>query len=81
MCALHGTRADAHSPTAASATSASDAMGIIGQCGAECRLPGIALLSVELAKYCACMLVCQSRVVLILIGHENITVLCGGGMA
>ena len=48
-------KADAHSLTAASATSASNAMGIIRQCSAECRLPGIALLSVELAKYSACL--------------------------
>ena len=52
---MRGMKADVHSLTAASTTSASDAMGIIGQCSAECRLLGITLLSVELAKYCACM--------------------------
>ena len=48
VCVSHGMRAGAHSLTAASATSASGAVGIIGRRGAESRPPGIVLLSIEL---------------------------------
>ena len=70
-----------HSPTVASATSASDARGIIGQYGAECRLPGIALLSVELAKYYCLHVGLSEPSCVDADWSENITVLCGGGVA